>query len=166
MAGVAYNGWPFAMEIRIDDLTGPEIAAFLDEHLRDMRSVSPPESTHALDLDGLKKPDVTFWTVWDNQQLVGCGAIKELNPAHGEIKSMRTTSTHRRRGVATVVLQHILRVAKERGYRRLSLETGSMPFFEPARRLYRSHGFEECAPFADYREDPNSVFLTKDLTRS
>jgi putative acetyltransferase len=152
------------LEIRIDDLRGPEIAAFLDEHIRDMRSVSPPESKHALDLDGLRKPDITFWTVWDDRQLVGCGAIKELDAAHGEIKSMRTSASHRKKGVATFVLQHILRVAKERGYSRVSLETGSMPFFEPARRLYRSHGFRECAPFANYREDPNSVFLTKDLT--
>jgi putative acetyltransferase len=154
------------MEIRVDDLTGPEIAAFLEEHIRDMRSVSPPESKHALDLEGLKKPEITFWTVWDDHQLVGCGAIKELDPSHGEIKSMRTSSSHRRKGVAAFVLQHILMVARERGYRRVSLETGSMPFFEPARRLYTSHGFEDCAPFANYREDPNSVFFTKDLTRS
>jgi putative acetyltransferase len=128
------------MEIRVDDLTGPEIAAFLEEHIRDMRSVSPPESTHALDL--------------------------ELDPSHGEIKSMRTSSSHRRKGVAAFVLQHILAVAKERGYRRVSLETGSMAFFEPARRLYVRHGFEDCAPFANYREDRHSVFFTKDLTRS
>jgi putative acetyltransferase len=152
------------MEIRIDDLTGPEIAAFLDDHIRDMRAVSPPESKHALDLDGLRKPEITFWTVWENHQLIGCGAIKELNPRHGEIKSMRTSASHRGKGIATFVLRHILRVAKERGYQRVSLETGSMPFFGPARRLYRSHGFRDCEPFADYKEDPNSVFMAKDLT--
>jgi putative acetyltransferase len=151
-------------EIRIDDLDGPEIAAFLAEHIRDMRAVSPPESKHALDLEGLRKPEITFWTVWEDQQLIACGAIKELDPRHGEIKSMRTSASHRGKGVATFVLQHILRVAKDRGYERVSLETGSMPFFEPARRLYRSHGFHDCEPFADYKEDPNSVFMAKDLT--
>ena len=152
------------MEIRIDDLAGPEIAAFLDDHIRDMRATSPPESKHALDLDGLRKPEITFWTVWENQQLIGCGAIKELDPRHGEIKSMRTSASHRGKGVATFVLQHILQVAKERGYQRVSLETGSMAFFEPARRLYRSHGFQDCEPFAGYKEDPNCVFMAKDLT--
>jgi putative acetyltransferase len=151
------------MEIRIDDLAGIEIAEFLAEHIRDMRSVSPPESKHALDLEGLRKPEITFWTVWEDDQLVGCGAIKELDSGHGEIKSMRTRASHRGRGVGSFVLQHILTVAKARGYQRVSLETGSMPFFEPARRLYRSHGFEECPPFADYKLDPNSVFLTKTL---
>ena len=153
------------MEIRVDDLSGAEIAAFLDEHLRDMRAASPPESTHALDLEGLKKPDITFWTVWDDRQLVGCGAIKELNPKHGEIKSMRTRASHRGKGIGAFVLQHILREAQARGYERLSLETGSMPFFEPARALYRKHGFCDCQPFADYTLDPNSVFMTRDLTR-
>jgi putative acetyltransferase len=154
------------VKIRIDDLTGPEIAAFLEDHIRDMRSVSPPESKHALDLDGLRKPDITFWTVWDGGQLVGCGAIKELDVRHGEIKSMRTSASHRRTGIATFILEHILSEAAARGYDRVSLETGSMAFFEPARRLYRRHGFRECQPFADYRLDPNSVFMSKDLTRA
>lgn len=152
-----------SLHIRVDDLTGPEIADFLDEHIRDMKAISPPESKHALDLEGLRKPEITFWTVWDDQTLVGCGAIKELGPRHGEIKSMRTSASHRRKGVATFVLRHILREAEARGYGRLSLETGSMPFFEPARLLYKRHGFQECAPFADYRLDPNSVFMEKEL---
>ena len=151
------------MDIRVDDLRGPEIAAFLEEHLRDMRSVSPPESKHALDLDGLRMPDITFWTVWAEGELVGCGALKELDATHGEIKSMRTSRAHRGKGIATFVLQHILQVANERGYGRVSLETGSMPFFAPARRLYTRHGFRECAPFAEYKHDPNSVFLTMTL---
>ena len=151
------------MEIRIDDLKGPEIAAFLADHIRDMRSVSPPESKHALDLDGLRKHDVTFWTVWESGALVGCGAIKELDARHGEIKSMRTGASHRQRGVATFMLRHILQEAIGRGYERVSLETGSMPFFEAARQLYRREGFYETGPFADYRPDPNSVFMTKDL---
>lgn len=152
------------MDIRVDDLTGPEIAALLAEHINDMKAVSPPESKHALDLEGLRKPDITFWTVWERHQIVGCGAIKELDATHGEIKSMRTSASYRRKGVATFVLRHILGEAVRRAYRRVSLETGSMPFFEPARRLYRAHGFVDCEPFAGYKADPNSVFLTLDLT--
>jgi len=151
------------MDIRIDDLGGPEIAALLHEHLRDMHRVSPPESIHALDLESLRRPAITFWTIWDAGILAGCGAIKELDPQHAEIKSMRTASSHRRKGVAKQLLQHLLDVAKQRGYTRVSLETGSMDFFMPARALYASFGFENCPPFADYIEDPNSVFMTEQL---
>ncbi len=149
------------MIIRADDLRGPEIAAFLEEHLEDMRSVSPPESKHALDLDGLRRPEITFWILWDGRVIAGCGALKELDPLHGELKSMRTARDYRRRGVAARVLRHILETAKSRGYQRVSLETGAMPFFEPARSLYRSFGFEDCGPFGSYRADPNSVFMTR-----
>ena len=152
-----------AMEIRIDDLMGPEIAALLEEHLRDMRATSPPESTHALDLDGLRKPDITFWTVWEGDALVGCGAIKELDPTHGEIKSMRTSLEHRRKGVARAMLSHIIAEGMKRRYHRLSLETGSMQAFEPAQKLYESFGFTYCPPFGEYVEDPNSVFMTRVL---
>ena len=148
------------MEIHIDDLSGPEIALFLDEHIRDMREVSPPESKHALDMEGLRKPEITFWSVWEGSQLVGCGAIKELDEAHAEIKSMRTHPSCRGRGVASILLSHILHEARLRGYQRVSLETGSMPFFEPARRLYSRHGFTECTAFASYKEDPYSIFMT------
>ena len=148
------------MRIRIDDLSGPEIAAFLEEHLADMRAASPPESKHALDLDGLRRPEVSFWTVWDGPILAACGAIKQLDAGHGEIKSMRTAAAFKQQGVASLLLAHILEVARQRGYRRLSLETGSMDFFEPARRLYAKFGFVRCAPFADYKEDPNSVFMS------
>ena len=151
------------MDIRIDDLGGPEIAALLHEHLRDMHRVSPPESIHALDLESLRRPEITFWTIWDAGILAGCGAIKELDPQHAEIKSMRTASSHRRKGVAKQLLQHLLDVAKQRGYTRVSLETGSMGFFMPARALYASFGFENCPPFADYIADNNSVFMTKKL---
>ncbi|MBM3223961.1 MAG: GNAT family N-acetyltransferase [Candidatus Tectomicrobia bacterium] len=151
------------MDIRIDDLRGPEIAALLQEHLRDMYRTSPPESVHALDLEGLRKPEITFWTIWDGDTLAGCGALKALDPQHAEIKSMRTAPTHRRQGVATQMLQHILQEAKRRGYTQVSLETGAMDFFLPARTLYASFGFAYCAPFADYVEDPNSVFMTKQL---
>jgi putative acetyltransferase len=149
------------MDIRHDDLRGPDIRALLDEHLRDMRAISPPESVHALDLAALRGPDITFWTVWSASELLGCGALKELDPRHGEIKSMRTAAAHRREGVARAMLRHILREAESRGYLRLSLETGSQAAFEPARRLYASFGFAFCPPFGTYGEDPNSVFMTR-----
>lgn len=152
---------PDPLEIRRDDLSGPEIHALLEEHLAEMRRISPPESVHALDLDRLKRPEVTFWTAWQRDQLVGCGALKELTPTHGEIKSMRTALGHQGGGIGTAMLRHILAEANQRGYLRLSLETGSQPHFEPARQLYRRHGFVPCGPFADYREDPNSAFFTR-----
>jgi len=151
------------MNIRIDDLMGPEIAELLSEHLQCTAKVSPPESRHALDLDGLRKPDITFWSVWEGLELAGCGALKELDAGHAEIKSMRTAKAHLRKGVATMLLQHIIKEAKRRGCRRLSLETGSMAYFEPAHRLYSKFGFKKCAPFASYVEDPNSIFMTKEL---
>lgn len=151
--------------IREDDLGGPEIAALLTEHLGDMKAVSPPESKHALDLEGLRRPDITFWTLWEGDELTGCGALKELSAAHGEVKSMRTASAFRRRGVAARLLHHIIDEARWRGYQRLSLETGRVAYFEPARKLYASFGFEDCAPFGDYQEDPNSVFMTKTIRR-
>jgi len=151
------------MEIRRDDLRGPEIRALLEEHLRNMREISPPESVHALDLEALRRPGITFWTAWADGELLGCGALKELDASHGEIKSMRTASAHRRKGVAAAMLGHILAEARRRSYSRLSLETGSMAAFEPARRMYASFGFERCGPFADYRDDPNSVCMTLEL---
>lgn len=151
------------MEIRVDDLRGAEIIALLHEHLRCMAMVSPPESRHALDLDGLRKPDITFWTIWNGSELAGCGALKEINKLHGEIKSMRTAYAYQRKGVASQVLRHLIKEAKRRGYRRLSLETGSMEYFEPARRLYASFGFTYCGPFGSYEEDSNSKFMTRAL---
>ena len=151
------------MEIRLDDLTGPAIRALLVEHLRSMYELSPPESVHALDIDALRAPDVTFWTAWSGGELLGCGALRELTPQHGEIKSMRTPPAHRRKGVGRAVLARIIEEARQRSYQRLSLETGSMEAFEPARQLYESFGFTYCPPFADYVLDPNSVFMTKEL---
>ena len=153
------------MEIRLDDLTGARIRALLAEHLENMLALSPRESVHALDIAALRKPDVTFWSVWSDAELLGCGALKELDALHGEIKSMRTVHAHRRRGVGRAMLQHIVAEARRRGYARLSLETGSMAAFEPARRLYESFGFAYCGPFAGYAEDANSVFLTRMLER-
>jgi putative acetyltransferase len=149
------------MEITVDDLTGPEIAAFLEAHLADMRSVTPLESKHALDLDGLRRPEVTFWTVRDGETLVGCGAVKRLSGDHAELKSMRTAPVRRRSGVASLLLGHLISEARRGGYARLSLETGTADFFAPARALYRTFGFELCEPFADYREDPHSAFMTR-----
>ncbi|MDR6885024.1 putative acetyltransferase [Bacillus sp. 3255] len=151
------------LTIKLDDLSGPEVAALINEHLQNMSALSPPESMHALNLDGLKRPDVTFWSAWEQDELAGCGALKELNREHGELKSMRTAANHLRKGVARRVLEHIMEEAKRRGYQRLSLETGSMEEFQPAIKLYASFGFQECGPFADYEEDPNSVFMTKEL---
>lgn len=149
------------MQIRIDDLTSPEIAELLNEHLTDMYASSPPESVHALDLSKLRKPEITFWSAWDNNNLLGCGALKELDPTQGEIKSMRSANRFRGMGVGKKMLEHILAVAKERNYQRLSLETGTVDFFLPARKLYERYGFEYCGPFADYQEDPYSAFMTK-----
>jgi putative acetyltransferase len=151
------------MLIRLDDLAGPEIRSLLEEHLRSMHELSPPESVHALDLAALRKPEITFWTAWYEGELLGCGALKELDPTHGEVKSMRTASARRRAGVGRAMLKHIIVEARMRSYARLSLETGSMEAFAPARRLYESFGFTSCAPFADYTEDPNSVFMTRTL---
>ena len=152
-----------ALRITLDNLQGAEIIALLQEHLAEMRSVSPPESVHALDLSGLRKPDITFWTVWLESDLAGCAALKELSPDHGEIKSMRTAHHHKRKGVAAHMLRHILKEAARRHYRRLSLETGAQPHFEPARALYASFGFERCGPFGNYVDDPNSLFMTRVL---
>lgn len=154
---------PVVSEIRLDDLRGPEIAALLQEHLDDMKLHSPPESIHALDLEKLRRPEITFWSLWQDGELLGCGAIRQLDATHGEIKSMRTSNRHRRKGVAARMLQHILDEAKQRGYQRLSLETGSPAAFVPARELYARFGFRYCAPFADYVHDPYSVFMTREL---
>lgn len=151
------------MEIKVDDLTAPAVQELLGEHLRDMHLHSPPESVHALDLAALRRPEITFWTVWEGEELLGCGALKELDSAHAEIKSMRTARAHLRQGVAAHLLRYILEEAGRRGYARLSLETGSGEAFEPARRLYARFGFEYCGPFEGYTEDPYSVFMTKEL---
>jgi putative acetyltransferase len=148
------------MRIEIDDLTRPAIHALLNEHLQHMHALSPPESVHALDLSKLRSPDITFWSAWEGDELIGCGALKELDPTHGELKSMRTPQAARRRGAGRAILEHALGVARERGYTRLSLETGTVEAFVPAQRLYASVGFEPCGPFADYGEDPYSLFMT------
>ena len=151
------------MKIELDDLSRAEIHALLNEHLQSMYALSPPESVHALDLDRLRRPEITFWSAWEGPLLVGCGALKELDPGHGEVKSMRTPDALRRRGVGRAILAHIIDVARSRGYERLSLETGSQPGFNAAQQLYRSVGFVPCGPFGDYVEDPNSIFMSLNL---
>nr|WP_300999825.1 GNAT family N-acetyltransferase [Halomonas sp.] len=151
------------VNIRVDNLEGPEVIALLQEHLGSMEHTAPAESRHALDLSGLSSPDVTFWSIWDGSELAGFGALKHMTDTHAEIKSMRTAATHQRKGVASRLLQHIIQEATGRGYSRLSLETGSMEYFQAARSLYASFGFTPCPPFGDYRPDPNSIFMTLEI---
>ncbi|WP_108882819.1 GNAT family N-acetyltransferase [Anderseniella sp. Alg231-50] len=153
------------MEIRIDDLRGPEIAALLEGHLDHMRTLSPPDTVYALDLAALRVPEVTFWTVWDGTDLLGCGALKEISPTFAEIKSMRTAPEHRGKGVAERMVRHILEVARQRGYERISLETGTHVDFRPAHRLYRRFGFDYCDAFADYTITQHNVCMTLELAR-
>lgn len=155
------------MRVEIDDPARPDVLALLEEHLSDMHKLSPPESVHALDVSKLQQPEVTFWSVReDDGTLLGCGALQELAPDHGEVKSMRTPQSARRKGAGRAVLERIVEVARQRGYARLSLETGSMEAFKPAWRLYESCGFQYCGPFAGYTLDPHSVFMTLDLRRA
>ncbi|HHF0509351.1 GNAT family N-acetyltransferase [Vibrio antiquarius] len=148
------------MRIEIDNLERPPVIALLEEHLQDMYATSPPESVHALDVSKLKLPSITFWTGWDGDQLLGCVAMSQLEDGHAELKSMRTTLSARKQGVASRLLNHVIEQAKHQGIQRLSLETGSMAFFEPAHRLYEKYGFAYCEPFGDYQPDPNSRFMT------
>lgn len=151
------------MDIRVDDLQGAAIQALLQVHLDAMHEHSPPECVHALDLAALRHPSITFWTAWEGDQLMGCGALKRLSADHAELKSMRTASAHTRKGVARALLRHILSAAQTQGVQRVSLETGSHAPFFPAQRLYESEGFGVCGPFADYVLDPYSLFMSKTL---
>lgn len=151
------------VQIRKDDLAGQKIADFLQEHLEEMHAITPPESVHALDLEALRSPDITFWSAWEGKELLGCGALRALDPRSGEVKSMRTAKAYRGRGVASKILEHILKEAERRAYNFLYLETGSLAEFAPARALYLRYGFEYRGPFAEYTDDPNSVFMMKKL---
>ncbi len=151
------------VEIKIDDLKGAEIRALLAEHLECMYRVSPPESVHALGVTALCQPEITFWSIWIGPALAGCGALKKLSEDHGEVKSMRTATALLEKGVASMLLHHLIDEAKARGYRRLSLETGSMDYFLPARNLYEKFGFTVCGPFGGYKADPNSTFMSLSL---
>ena len=151
------------MKIDSGHLDHPAVQALLAEHLHDMTADSPAESVHALDLSELQQSDVRFWTVWDEQALMGCGALKALDESHAEIKSMRTATAHLRKGVAAALLAHMINDAYQQGFQRISLETGSADSFTAARRLYERFGFVVCPPFGHYREDPHSVFMTRSL---
>ena len=147
------------LRFELDDLTRPAIVTFLEEHLDDMYAVSPPESVHALDLDGLRSEGMAFWSAWEGQSLAGCGALKDHGDGSYELKSMRTSAGGRGRGVGAAVLGFLLDQARSRGAARVLLETGSEDYFAPARRLYARHGFVVRGPFADYTDDPNSVYM-------
>ncbi len=151
------------MDIRIDDLSGEKITQLIRVHLAGMAENSPPESIHAFNVEKLKQPNITFYSAWEGDELLGCGALKELTATHGEIKSMRTAEKHVRKGVARAILQHLVNEAKTRGYTKVSLETGSMDAFQPARTLYETFGFTYCAPFNQYTDDPNSKFMELNL---
>jgi putative acetyltransferase len=154
------------MQIIQGDFGDPRVLELLDVHVTSARAQTAPGSAHALDLTGLQSPDVSFWTIWDDQTLLGVGALKQLSADHGEIKSMHTARAMRRSGVGSAMLRHIIAIARARGISRLSLETGASEYFGPARALYRNHGFVECPPFGDYVLDPNSVFMSLDLRES
>jgi putative acetyltransferase len=151
------------LQIREDDLTGEKIADLLREHLEHMYEITPPQSVYALDLEALRSPDITFFSAWEAEELLGCGALKQLDLRTGEIKSMRTAKAHRRRGVASKILEHIIKEAQRRGYEYLNLQTGSLPAFAPAQALYTKYGFKYRDSFGDYDNDPNSVFMAKKL---
>ena len=149
--------------IELDDVSRPQVLALLEEHLRDMHEITPPGKIFAFDASKLRAPGVTFWTAWQDDTLLGCAALKELSATEGEIKSMRTPSALRRTGAGRALLNHIIDVARSRGYRMLYLETGCQPAFQKAQTLYRSAGFAACGPFGSYRENGNSVFMSLSL---
>jgi putative acetyltransferase len=148
---------------RADDLSGAATRALIARHLSGMHEHSPPESVHAFDVDKLRQPDVTFWSAWINEELAGCGALKQLDDERGEVKSMRVVDAFLGRGIGRAILVHIMGEARARGMRSLWLETGTALAFTPARRLYESAGFAPCGPFDGYIEDPFSVFMTRAL---
>ena len=151
------------MRIIDGDLDDPRVVDLLHTHVTSARAQTAPGSAHALDLAGLKSSDISVWTIWEDQTLAGVGALKRLSDDHGEVKSMHTAQVMRGKGAGSAMLRHIIEAAKARGIARLSLETGSWEYFDPARRLYREHGFVECRPFADYVLDANSVFMSLEL---
>lgn len=151
------------MRIEVDDLTRAPVLGLIEEHLRNMHALSPPDAVFAFDASKLRAPGVTFWTAWREEELVGCAALKELSATAGEVKSMRTPVARRRTGAGRALLEHVLAQARSRGYRMLYLETGRHPAFEPAHALYRSAGFRDCGPFGGYVDNGFSVFMKRPL---
>lgn len=151
------------LQIREDDLTGQAIANLIQEHLNLMCEVTPAATMYSLDLGSLRSPEITFWSAWQNNTLYGCGALKAIDASSGEIKSMHTAKAYRRQGIATTMLEHIIHQAQRRNYTQLYLETGAIPAFAPARALYERHGFEYRGPFGEYRDDPDSAFMVKQI---
>ena len=147
----------------LDDLSGGPTRALIARHLAGMHASSPPESVHAFDVDRLRQPGVTFWSVWVGDDLAGCGALKVLDSERGELKSMRVHDAFLGQGIGRAMLEHLTAEARARGLRSLWIETGSAPAFVPALRLYESAGFRRCGPFGDYREDPFSVFMSREI---
>jgi putative acetyltransferase len=154
------------MRIVLADLDDPRVIDLLRIHLDRARAETAPGSAHALDVAQLRSADISFWAIWDDEMLLGLGALKRLSVDHGEVKSMHTAEAARGKGVATTMLRHIMAAARDRAMSRLSLETGSWDYFRPARAFYRKHGFTECAPFGDYVSDVNSVFMSINLLKS
>jgi putative acetyltransferase len=151
------------MKIIQGNLGDPRIIALLQLHVTTSAAQTEPGSAHALDVGGLRSPEIEFWAAWDGEELLGFAALKERSPDHGEIKSMHVAQSQRRRGAGRALLEHLIARAQGKGMRKLSLETGSWDYFHPAQALYRRHGFVECAPFGDYQPDRNSVFMTLEL---
>jgi putative acetyltransferase len=152
-----------AMIITTGGLDDPRVQHLLQHHFNTARAETAAGSAHALDLSALKSPGIQFWSAWEGDQVIAIGALKRLSDGHAEIKSMHTHSSHRRKGVGSEMLRHLISAARQSGCVRVSLETGSWPYFVAAREFYKRHGFVECPPFADYRPDPNSVFMTLEL---
>ena len=138
----------------------PEVDELLRKHFIELRSVSPAGSTHVLDIDGLKNPSIKFWSLWENEKLMGCGALKFLNENHGEFKSIRVADQYRRKGYGKKIISHLIAEAKELKIKKISIETGSGKFFKSARKLFKKSGFKECEPFSHYKIDPNSCYMT------
>ena len=146
-----------------DNFDDPQVNELLTKHFIELRSVSPAGSTHVLDIQGLKDQSIKFWSLWENDELIGCGALKFLDENHGEFKSIRVADKFRKKGTGEKIFDYLIKKVKEIGIKKISIETGSGKYFEPARKLFKKFNFQLCKPFAHYKDDPNSCFYTKDI---
>ena len=151
------------MKVIENNFDNAEVNHLLTKHFIELRSVSPDDSCHVLDIKGLKDSSIKFWSFWDNNQLIGCAALKFLNDEHGEFKSIRVEDNSRGKGVGKKIISHLIEVAKNEGIKKLSIETGAGDFFKSARKLFKKFGFKTCRPFADYKEDPNSCYFDLEI---